>query len=238
MKKTNGGLKRMVLCGLLAVTAMGACVNVEAAVAKENFSTSTTSTKDWSITVDKESKGTHYTGAQFYKHSTKGTSANTNVRLKKNIDVKTNNAATDTNSISSAVYAYAAKSSETFRLNVYLGSADTDHVNLTATGGNHVMGIYMYNSWNTITPTAIPVNGAYMEVAGKNLNIDATTTSETGYAHGIYVGNNTTTLNEKETTKLVINSENTVINAHSSVKDHEKSMDGKGGWHCYNSNCN
>ncbi len=214
MKNMNQGLKRKVLCGLLAVAALGACSNADAAYAAKSYNTTTTSSQDVSVTVSKNSPKSHQTGLQF-SHATKKSSTDVNIKLNGNIDANVSNTATD-NTITSAVYAYAGANDASHRVNAYLGSESTDHVNLTASGGNHVMGIYMYNNGGTTA-----VNGAYMEVNGENLNIDVTTTSDTGYVHGIYVGNNTTSLNEKEPTKLVINSENTVINAHSSVKEHE-----------------
>lgn len=215
MKKINDRLKRKVLCGLLAVVALGACGNVDAAYAVTNYSSSTTSSKDVSVVVSKNNSQRHQTGLQFY-HASKKSGVDVNVRLKGNIDANVSNTATDNYSITSAVYAYAGTADASHRVNAYLGSEGTDHVNLTASGGNHVMGIYMVNSGGNTA-----VNGAYMEVNGENLTIDATTTSDTGYVHGIYVGNNTTSLNGKKSTQLVINSENTVINAHSSVKEHE-----------------
>ena len=209
--KSSKALARKILCGLLAAGVVGVSGSALAAYADKNYSSS----KDVNTDIVAEKVATsaqrHYTGIQFYK----GSKQDVNIKLNKNIDAEANNKFADKASIASGVHAYASKSSENSKLSVYLGSKDTEHINLKATASNYAMGIYLTNN-GLSEKTPINVNGVYMEVNGSKLNIDAH--SDKSYAHGIYIGNNTTDLKGKETTKLVINADNTVINVSSDVK--------------------
>ena len=211
MMKSSRALARKILCGLLAAGVVGVSGSALAAVANKNYNSSEDVNKD--IVAEKVATRAqkHYTGIQFYK----GSKQDVNIKLNKNIDAEANNKFDDKASIASGVHAFASKSSENSKLKVYLGSEDTEHINLKATASNYAMGIYLTNDGPSQKPS-VNVNGVYMEVNGSNLNIDAH--SDKSYAHGIYIGNNTTDLKGKETTKLVINADNTVINVSSDVK--------------------
>ena len=211
MMKSNKCLARKILCGLLAAGVVGVSGSALAAYANKNYSSAKNVNTD--IVAEKVATRSerHYTGIQFYKGSNK----DVDIKLNKNIDVKSNNKFDDNKSIASGVYAYASAKNENSRLKVYLGSKDTEHINVEAKASNYAMGIYLVNSGLSEKPP-VNVNGVYMEVNGSKLNIDAH--SDKSYAHGIYIGNNTTNLKGKETTKLVINADNTIINVSSDVK--------------------
>ena len=212
--KSKKNLARKILCGLLAAGIVGMSGSAMAAYAKKSYNKSISVNNDLSVSNEATSKGRHYAGIQFYK-GTSNASKDVVIKLNKNIDSKSNNKFDDNSSISSAVYTFTSKTSKDARLKIYLGSKETEHINLTATGNKSVMGIYIYNDWHSTKPLT-EVNGAYMEICSKNLNINVT--SDTYYAHGIYIGNNTTDLKGKESSKLVIKAENTNIDVSSGVK--------------------
>ena len=221
MMKSSRALARKILCGLLAAGVVGVSGSALAASAIKDVDRShkvkdkTTGQyvydyKDFSEDIElkgKYSYSSHKTGLQLRKSEDK----NQDIKLLKNVDISI----TNKGNITSAIYVYTNKSSINSVLRNYIGSKDTDQINLNANGNKSVMGLYLFNSWQN-DKQAKPVNGSYTEINSKNLNIDVH--SDSYYAHGIYVGNNTTDLQGKETTKLVINADNTVINVSSDVK--------------------
>ena len=219
--KSSKALARKILCGLLAAGVVGMSGSALAASAIKDVDRShkvkdkTTNQyvydyKDFNEDIElkgKYSNSSHKTGLQLRKSEDK----NQDIKFLKNIDISI----TNKGNIASAIYVYTNKSSINSVLRNYIGSKDTDHINLNVNGNKYAMGLYLFNSWGSDKP-AKPVNGSYTEINSRNLNIDVH--SDSSYAHGIYIGNNTTDLKGKETTKLVINADNTVINVSSDVK--------------------
>ena len=219
--KSSKALARKILCGLLAAGVVGMSGSALAASAIKDVDRShkvkdkTTNQyvydyKDFNEDIElkgKYSNSSHKTGLQLRKSEDK----NQDIKFLKNVDISI----TNKGNIASAIYVYTNKSSINSVLRNYIGSKDTDHINLNVKGNKYAMGLYLFNSWGSDKP-AKPVNGSYTEINSRNLNIDVH--SDSSYAHGIYIGNNTTDLKGKETTKLVINADNTVINVSSDVK--------------------
>ena len=135
-----------------------------------------------------------------------------NAIIKNNIDltiVNTGSNDNPDNGITAGIYSAKKGGKASVKVSSKIGDKKgTDHININVCGEQSVNGILLLGEAN--------VNGPQMEVNGKNLTI--TTNSDSYYSHGIYVGNNTTKLNGKDTSKLVINAENTTINATSGVK--------------------
>ena len=219
--KSSKALARKILCGLLAAGVVGMSGSALAASAIKDVDRShkvkdkTTNQyvydyKDFSEDIELKgeySNSSHKTGLQLRKSEDK----NQDIKFLKNVDINI----TNKGNIASAIYVYTNKSSINSVLRNYIGSKDTDHINLNVKGNKYAMGLYLFNSWGSDKP-AKPVNGSYTEINSRNLNIDVH--SDSSYAHGIYIGNNTTDSKGKETTKLVINADNTVINVSSDVK--------------------
>lgn len=223
MKKMNDVLQRKVLCALLAVAAMGVSVNADAAynfyVGNKTYNiqnTSKTYTKNLERTVE-DSVSAQYAGLQISANGLSGKSAS--ATFKKNLSIDITNTGTNANNnvgITAGVHSgvsggYSAPRDKTLMVKSVLGTANESEVNIKAKGNQSVMGIFLEG-----TPK---YNGPQMTINGKNLNVSAE--SKGYYAHGIYVANNTSDLGGKDTTKLVINSENTVIHAKADTKEHE-----------------
>lgn len=221
MKKMNDVLQRKVLCALLAVAAMGVSVNADAAynfyVGNKTYNiqnTSKTYTKNLERTVE-DSVSAQYAGLQISANGY-GTGKSASATLKKNLSIDITNTGTNVNNnvgITAGVHSGVSGSprDKTLTVKSVLGTANESEVNIKAKGNQSVMGIFLEG-----TPK---YNGPQMTINGKNLNVSAE--SKGYYAHGIYVANNTSDLGGKDTTKLVINSENTVINAKADTKEHE-----------------
>lgn len=220
MKKMNDVLQRKVLCALLAVAAMGVSVNADAAhnfyVGDKTYNiqnTSKTSAKNYERTVE-DSVRDQYAGLQISANGWSGKSAS--ATLKKNLSIDITNTGINANNnvgITAGIYSGVSGGPKDKKLTVksVLGTANESEVNIKAKGNQSVMGIFLEG-----TPK---YNGPQMTINGKNLNVSAE--SKGYYAHGIYVANNTSDLGGKDTTKLVINSENTVIHAKADTKEHE-----------------
>ena len=215
MMKSNKALARKILCGLLAAGVVGVSGSALAAVAEKDVSKSSTFKNDYIREVICNYHS-HQTCLQLRK-SSKNKDKDQDIKFLKNVDISITNKYNKTSerNITSAIYVYTNKLSLNSVLSNHIGSNDTDHINLNVNGHNYVMGLYLENSWGTDEP-AKKVNGSYTEINGRNLNIAVH--SDSSYAHGIYVANNTTDLEEKATTRLVINADNTVINVSSDVK--------------------
>lgn len=221
MKKMNDVLQRKVLCALLTVAAMGVSVNADAAynfyVGNKTYNiqnTSKTYTKNLERTVE-DSVSAQYAGLQISANGY-GTGKSASATLKKNLSIDITNTGTNANNnvgITAGVHSGVSGSPSDKKLTVksVLGTANESEVNIKAKGNQSVMGIFLEG-----TPK---YNGPQMTINGKNLNVSAE--SKGYYAHGIYVANNTSDLGGKDTTKLVINSENTVIHAKADTKEHE-----------------
>ena len=221
MKKMNDVLQRKVLCALLAVAAMGVSVNADAAynfyVGNKTYNiqnTSKTYTKNLERTVE-DSVSAQYAGLQISANGY-GPGKSASATLKKNLSIDITNTGTNANNnvgITAGVHSGVSGSprDKTLTVKSVLGTANESEVNIKAKGNQSVMGIFLEG-----TPK---YNGPQMTINGKNLNVSAE--SKGYYAHGIYVANNTSDLGGKDTTKLVINSENTVINAKADTKEHE-----------------
>lgn len=220
MKKMNDVLQRKVLCALLAVAAMGVSVNVDAV---HNFyvgdptynikNRSKTSAKNLERTVE-DSVRDQYAGLQISANGMNGKSAS--ATLKKNLSIDITNTGTNANNdvgITAGVHScvFGGPRDKTLTVKSVLGTANESEVNIKAKGNQSVMGIFLEGTTK--------YNGPQMTINGKNLNVSAE--SKGYYAHGIYVANNTSDLGGKDTTKLVINSENTVIHAKADTKEHE-----------------
>ena len=223
MKKMNDVLQRKVLCALLAVAAMGVSVNADAAynfyVGNKTYNiqnTNKTYAKNLERTVE-DSVSAQYAGLQISANGLSGKSAS--ATFKKNLSIDITNTGTNANNnvgITAGVHSgvsggYSAPRDKTLTVKSALGTANESEVNIKAKGTQSVMGIFLEG-----TPK---YNGPQMTINGKNLNVSAESSGY--YAHGIYVANNTSDLGGKDTTKLVINSENTVINAKADTKEHE-----------------
>ena len=221
MKKMNDGLQRKVLCALLAVAAMGVSVNADAAynfyVGSKTYNiqnTSKTSTKNLERTVE-DSVSAQFAGLQISANGY-GTGKSASATLKKNLSIDITNTGTNANNnvgITAGVHSGVSGAPQDKKLTVksVLGTANESEVNIKAKGTQSVMGIFLEGTPN--------YNGPQMTINGKNLKVSAESSGY--YAHGIYVANNTSDLGGKDTTKLVINSENTVINAKADTKEHE-----------------
>lgn len=223
MKKMNDVLQRKVLCALLAVAAMGVSVNVDAAY---NFyvgdKTYTYNIQNRSKTLAKnleraveDSVSAQYAGLQISANGY-GTGKSASATLKKNLSIDITNTGTNANNnvgITAGVHSGVSGGprDKTLTVKSVLGTANESEVNIKAKGNQSVMGIFLEGTTK--------YNGPQMTINGKNLNISAE--SKGYYAHGIYVANNTSDLGGKDTTKLVINSENTVIHAKADTKEHE-----------------
>lgn len=220
MKKMNDVLQRKVLCALLAVAAMGVSVNVDAAhnfyVGDKTYNIqnrSKTSAKNLERTVE-DSVRDQYAGLQISANGYSGKSAS--ATLKKNLSIDITNTGTNANNnvgITAGVHSGVSGGprDKTLTVKSVLGTANESEVNIKAKGNQSVMGIFLEGTTK--------YNGPQMTINGKNLNVSAE--SKGYYAHGIYVANNTSDLGGKDTTKLVINSENTVIHAKADTKEHE-----------------
>ena len=220
MKKMNDVLQRKVLCALLAVAAMGVSVNVDAAhnfyVGDKTYNIqnrSKTSAKNLERTVE-DSVRDQYAGLQISANGYSGKSAS--ATLKKNLSIDITNTGTNANNnvgITAGVHSGVSGGprDKTLTVKSVLGTANESEVNIKAKGNQSVMGIFLEG-----TPK---YNGPQMTINGKNLNVSAESSGY--YAHGIYVANNTSDRGGKDTTKLVINSENTVISANADTKEHE-----------------
>lgn len=220
MKKMNDVLQRKVLCALLAVAAMGVSVNVDAAhnfyVGDKTYNIqnrSKTSAKNLERTVE-DSVRDQYAGLQISANGYSGKSAS--ATLKKNLSIDITNTGTNANNnvgITTGVHSGVSGGprDKTLTVKSVLGTANESEVNIKAKGNQSVMGIFLEGTTK--------YNGPQMTINGKNLNVSAE--SKGYYAHGIYVANNTSDLGGKDTTKLVINSENTVIHAKADTKEHE-----------------
>lgn len=223
MKKMNDVLQRKVLCALLAVAAMGVSVNADATfncyVGDNNYNIKNT-TKNF--TQDKErtvlitdSKATQYAGVQILAWAAPGKS--TSATFKKNLSIDITNTGSNpkgnTEGVTAGVHSgvFGGPKDKKLTVKSVLGTTDESEVNIKAKGTQSVMGIFLEG-----TPK---YNGPQMTINGKNLNVSAESSGY--YAHGIYVANNTSDLGGKDTTKLVINSENTVISANADTKEHE-----------------
>lgn len=223
MKKMNDVLQRKVLCALLAVAAMGVSVNADATfncyVGDNNYNIKNT-TKNF--TQDKErtvlitdSKATQYAGLQILAWAAPG--KNTSATFKKNLSIDITNTGSNpkgnTEGVTAGVHSgvFGGPKDKKLTVKSVLGTANESEVNIKAKGNQSVMGIFLEGTPN--------YNGPQMTINGKNLNVSAE--SKGYYAHGIYVANNTSDLGGKDTTKLVINSENTVIHAKADTKEHE-----------------
>lgn len=223
MKKMNDVLQRKVLCALLAVAAMGVSVNADATfncyVGDNNYNIKNT-TKNF--TQDKErtvlitdSKATQYAGVQILAWAAPGKS--TSATFKKNLSIDITNTGSNpkgnTEGVTAGVHSgvFGGPKDKKLTVKSVLGTTDESEVNIKAKGTQSVMGIFLEG-----TPK---YNGPQMTINGKNLNVSAESSGY--YAHGIYVANNTSDRGGKDTTKLVINSENTVISANADTKEHE-----------------
>ena len=221
MKKMNDVLQRKVLCALLAVAAMGVSVNADAAynfyVGDKTYNIqnrSKTSAKNLERAVE-DSVSAQYAGLQISANGY-GTGKSASATLKKNLTIDITNTGTNANNnvgITAGVHSGVSGSprDKTLTVKSVLGTANESEVDIKAKGNQSVMGIFLEG-----TPK---YNGPQMTINGKNLNVSAE--SKGYYAHGIYVANNTSDLGGKDTTKLVINSENTVIHAKADTKEHE-----------------
>lgn len=221
MKKMNDVLQRKVLCALLAVAAMGVSVNVDAAynfyVGDKTYNIqnrSKTLAKNLERAVE-DSVSAQYAGLQISANGY-GTGKSASATLKKNLSIDITNTGTNANNnvgITAGVHSGVSGSprDKTLTVKSVLGTANESEVNIKAKGNQSVMGIFLEGTTK--------YNGPQMTINGKNLNVSAE--SKGYYAHGIYVANNTSDLGGKDTTKLVINSENTVIHAKADTKEHE-----------------
>lgn len=218
MKKMNDVLQRKVLCALLAVAAMGGSVNVQAGTfystgnSAFQFVSSKTSNKD---VKRKEIVNTEneFAGMQISKRGYNATPVTVNLRGNVDIDVEnTGSAPALAKGITAGIYSTIPKSVKAgAKITSTLGAEGLSSVKVKAKGNQYVSGIQLLGQSG--------YHGPQMTINGKELNVSAESTGN--YAHGIYVANTTSDLGGKDTTKLVINSENTVIHAKADTKEHE-----------------
>lgn len=218
MKKMNDVLQRKVLCALLAVAAMGVSVNVQAGTfystgnSAFQFVSSKTSNKD---IKRKEIVNTEneFAGMQISKRIYNATPVTVNLRGNVDIDVEnTGSAPALAKGITAGIYSTIPKSVKAgAKITSTLGAEGSSSVKVKAKGNQYVSGIQLLGQSG--------YHGPQMTINGKELNVSAESTGN--YAHGIYVANTTSDLGGKDTTKLVINSENTVIHAKTDTKEHE-----------------
>lgn len=218
MKKMNDVLQRKVLCALLAVAAMGVSANVQAGTfystgnSAFQFVSSKTSKKDVKRkeTVNTENE---FAGMQISKRGYNATPVTVNLKGNVDIDVENTGSAPElAKGITAGIYSTTPKSVKAgAKITSTLGTEESSSVNVKAKGTQYVSGIQLLGQSG--------YHGPQMTINGNELNVSAESTGN--YTHGIYVANTTSDLGGKDTTKLVINSENTVINAKADTKEHE-----------------
>ena len=217
MMKSSKALARKILCALLAVGVVG--VSGSALAAPHVFYTGNSYNYFVSTTVktdikaeQKDDVSVQYAGVQIILKKWKGSSVN--VKLQKNIDIDIVNTGSNTNpndGLTAGIYSASYDSLKSSKVTSTLGTKNTTNTNIKAQGKQTVFGIFLAGQEG--------FNGPQMTINGKNLNIDAV--SDSYYAYGINVSNYTTpaTIGGKDASKLIINSENTVINATSNSSD-------------------
>ncbi|WP_456103845.1 autotransporter outer membrane beta-barrel domain-containing protein [Phascolarctobacterium succinatutens] len=217
MMKSSRALARKILCGLLAAGVVG--VSGSALAAPHVFYTGNSYNYSASKTVksdikaeQKDDVSAQYAGVQIILKRWKGSSVN--VKLQKNIDIDIVNTGSNTNpndGLTAGIYSASYDSLKSSKVTSTLGTKNTTNTNIKAQGKQTVFGIFLAGQEG--------FNGPQMTINGKNLNIDAV--SDSYYAYGINVSNYTTpaTIGGKDASKLIINSENTVINATSNSSD-------------------
>ena len=223
MMKSSRALARKILCGLLAAGVVGVSGSALAGNplgngphvfytgGSYNYQVNQKVTKDI-IAVKKDDVSEQYAGVQIILNKFKGSSVN--VKLQKNIDVDIVNTGSNTNpndGLTAGIYSASCQSLKSSTLTSTLGTKNTTNTKIKAQGKQTVFGIFLAGK--------VEYNGPQMTINGKNLNID--TISDSYYAYGINVSNYTTpsTIGDKMASKLIINSENTVINATSNSND-------------------
>ena len=217
MMKSNKALARKILCGLLAAGVVG--VSGSALAAPHVFYTGNSYNYSASRIVkndikaeQKDDVSAQYAGVQIILKKWKGSSVN--VKLQKNIDIDIVNTGSNTNpndGLTAGIYSASYDSLKSSKVTSTLGTKSTTNTNIKAQGKQTVFGIFLAGQ--------VEYNGPQMTIYGKSLNIDAV--SDSYYAYGINVSNYTTpaTIGDKMASKLIINSENTVINATSNSSD-------------------
>lgn len=219
MMKSSKALPRKILCGLLAAGVVG--VSGSALAAPHVFYTGNSYNYSASRIVkndikaeQKDDVSAQYAGVQIILKKWKGSSVN--VKLQKNIDIDIDivNTGSNTNpndGLTAGIYSASYDSLKSSKVTSTLGTKSTTNTNIKAQGKQTVFGIFLAGQ--------VEYNGPQMTIYGKSLNIDAV--SDSYYAYGINVSNYTTpaTIGDKMASKLIINSENTVINATSNSSD-------------------
>ena len=223
MMKSSRALARKILCGLLAAGVVGVSGSALAGNPlgngphvfytgnRYNYNATQTVKKDIKA-EQKDDVSVQYAGVQIILKKLKGPSVN--VKLQKNIDVDIVNTGSNTNpndGLTAGIYSASYQSLKSSTLTSTLGTKNTTNTKIKAQGKQTVFGIFLAGQKG--------YNGPQMTINGKNLNIEAI--SDSYYAYGINVSNYTTpaTIGDKMASKLIINSENTVINATSNSSD-------------------
>ena len=223
MMKSNKALARKILCGLLAAGVVGVSGSALAANVlsagphvfytgnKCNYKISNTVKNDIKVKQN-DDVSAQYAGVQIILNKYKGSSVNVN--LKKNIDIDIVNTGSNTNpndGLTAGIYSASYQALKSSKLTSTLGTKNTTNTNIKAQGKQTVFGIFLAGQKE--------YNGPQMTINGNNLNIEAV--SDSYYAYGINVSNYTTpsTIGDKMASKLIINSENTVINVTSNSSD-------------------
>ena len=218
MMKSSRALVRKILCGLLAAGVVGVSGSALAGKPHVFYTGGSYNYKVNKIVKQdikaekKDDVSAQYAGVQIILNKWKGSSVN--VKLQKNIDVDIVNTGSNTNpndGLTAGIYSASYDSLKSSTLTSTLGTKNTTSTNIKAQGKQTVFGIFLAGQ--------VEYNGPQMTIDGKNLNIDAI--SDSYYAYGINVSNYTTpsTIGDKMASKLIINSENTVINATSNSSD-------------------
>ena len=217
MMESSRALTRKILCALLAAGVVG--VSGSALAAPHVFYTGNSYNYSASRIVkndikaeQKDDVSAQYAGVQIILKKWKGSSVN--VKLQKNIDIDIVNTGSNANpndGLTAGIYSASYDSLKSSKVTSTLGTKSTTNTNIKAQGKQTVFGIFLTGQ--------VEYNGPQMTIYGKSLNIDAV--SDSYYAYGINVSNYTTpaTIGDKMASKLIINSENTVINATSNSSD-------------------
>ena len=215
--KSSKALARKILCGLLAAGVVGMSGSALAAphifYTGNSYSYSASKTVKSDIKAEqKDDVSAQYAGVQIVLRRWNASSAD--VKLQKNIDVdivNTGSNADPNDGLTAGIYSAINSARQNSTLTSTLGTKNTTNTNIKSQGKQTVFGIFLAGQKG--------YNGSQMTINGNNLNIEAV--SDTHYAYGINVSNYTTpaTIGDKMASKLIINSENTIINATSNSSD-------------------
>ena len=226
MMKSSKALARKILCGLLAAGVVGVSgsalagnpLDVGTGVFSSYKSYDRSTTEKKNIKAKKNvDYSTRYAGIQINLKSRSVMTAD--IKLQKNIDVDIVNTGSSDDpdkGMTAGIYSALTSSRTTSKLSSTLGTQNSTNANVKVQGKQTVFGIFLAGREG--------YNGPQMTINGKNLNIEAI--SDSYYAYGINVSNYTTpsTIGDKMASKLIINSENIVINATSNSNDKSDSQ--------------